>query len=79
MIIREHLSEKELSIRWRISKRTLQRWRSKGKGPAYTKMEYPVRYPLDGVEAYEVMHTRLTLGRAVASTNVLTANMEFAS
>ncbi len=79
MNTREYLSEKELSIRWRISPRSLQRWRSKGKGPAYTKMEYPVRYPLDGVETYETTHTYLTVSRVVVPTKGLTANMERAS
>jgi hypothetical protein len=57
MITREHLSEKELSIRWRISPRTLQRWRLKGEGPAYTKVGRSIRYPLYAVEAYEALHT----------------------
>ncbi len=54
---KEHLSEKELSNRWHVSRRSLQRWRSENKGPTYIKVGSCVRYPLDAVEMYELTHT----------------------
>ena len=54
---KEHLSEKELSSRWHVSRRTLQRWRAENKGAAYIKVGSCVRYPLDAVEMYELTHT----------------------
>lgn len=48
-----HLLEDELSERLRISVRTLQRWRWKGKGPNYLKLGGRVVYRISDVEAWE--------------------------
>ena len=44
-----YLTETELAIRWRLSPKTLQRWRSTGsRGPGFTKFSKKVLYPLEG-------------------------------
>lgn len=47
------LSEIELANRWGISPKTLQRWRSEQRGPAYIKLSKCVRYHIENVLAYE--------------------------
>lgn len=47
------IRERELAERWKTSRRTLQRWRAQGLGPAYILMVGAVRYRLADVVAYE--------------------------
>lgn len=49
-----HLTQAELSRRWRISRFTLERWRCRGRGPRFLKIGGRVLYRLEDVEAYEV-------------------------
>lgn len=51
-----HLREDELARRWRISPRTLQRWRSKGQAPAHLLIGHRVLYRQGDVEAFERRH-----------------------
>ena len=46
---RRVLNENELAQRWGISPKTLQRWRSEGRGPKYLKLSKRVSYPLETV------------------------------
>ena len=48
------LTEKELSCRWNISRRTLQRWRKEGSAPDFMYVGRSVRYPIGSVEQHEV-------------------------
>lgn len=48
-----HLNQVELSRRWSISPRTLERWRWLGQGPQYLKIGGRVVYRLADIEAYE--------------------------
>jgi hypothetical protein len=48
-----HLNEDQLAKRWKISERTLQRWRSTDKGPAFLKLGWRVVYALSDIEAWE--------------------------
>jgi len=48
-----HLSQSDLSERWTISPRTLERWRWAGCGPRYLKIGGRVVYRLEDIEAYE--------------------------
>jgi len=50
---RRVLSENELAQRWGISPKTLQRWRSEGRGPHYYKLSKRVSYPLETVTEFE--------------------------
>ena len=50
---RRVLSEIELAQRWGVSPKTLQRWRTEGRGPQYLKLSKRVTYPLDVIAQYE--------------------------
>lgn len=47
------LREDELARRWRISLRTLQRWRAQGLGPAHLVIGRRILYRRAEVEDYE--------------------------
>jgi hypothetical protein len=48
-----YLSEQSLANRWGFTQRTLQRWRSQNKGPAYINMCGHIRYRKEDIEAFE--------------------------
>ena len=48
-----YLTQSELSVRFRVSPRTLERWRWLKTGPKYTKLGGKIVYSLADVEAYE--------------------------
>jgi hypothetical protein len=48
-----HLNQVQLSRRWSISPRTLERWRWLKAGPPYLKVGGRVVYRLEDVEQYE--------------------------
>jgi hypothetical protein len=58
-----HLNQVELSRRWNISPRTLERWRWLGEGPAHLKIGGRVLYRLQDIEAFEAAQLRLPAGR----------------
>ncbi len=64
-----HLNQVELSRRWSLSPRTLERWRWLGQGPQYLKIGGRVVYRLDDIEAYEAqqLHTNPTAKAGVLS------------
>ena len=43
----------ELADRWRMSERTLERWRTEGYGPAWHRIGGVIRYARVEVEAFE--------------------------
>lgn len=47
------MNETELAARWNLSPKTLQRWRSEGRGPRYMKMSKRVVYPIDEIFDFE--------------------------
>lgn len=47
------VNQKELAARWKISHRTLERWRWAQEGPRYLKIGGRVVYRLTDVEAFE--------------------------
>ena len=55
-----HLNQIELSRRWSVSPRTLERWRWLRQGPQYLKVGGRVLYRLLDVEAYEAEHLHLS-------------------
>lgn len=63
-----YLNQIELAARWRISPRTLERWRWCGDGPRFVKIGGRVIYPLADVEAYEAAQTRTCTGPAETAT-----------
>jgi len=48
-----YLTQVELAVRWRISPRTLERWRWAGDGPRFIKIGGLVRYRLEDIEVFE--------------------------
>ena len=54
----QHLNQNALAIRWRISPRSLERWRWLKQGPPYLKVGGKVLYRLTDVEAYEQAQLR---------------------
>ena len=53
-----HLNQIDLARRWRISERTLERWRWLKQGPAYLKIGGRVAYRMEDVEAFEAARLR---------------------
>jgi predicted site-specific integrase-resolvase len=58
----KHLNPFQLSRRWGIAPKTLQNWRSQGKGPAFIKVGGHVLYRMEDIERYE--HERLQIKTA---------------
>ena len=54
-----HLTQWDLARRWKMSHRTLERWRHRGTGVPYLKIGGRVAYCLADVEAYEAERKRL--------------------
>lgn len=44
-----YLTQSELAARWRISPRTLERWRYRKSGPSFTKIGCKVTYAIEDV------------------------------
>ncbi len=44
-------TEADLASRWRMSPKTLQRWRTEGRGPHYLKLGKRVTYTINAIEA----------------------------
>lgn len=47
------LNQAELAIRWKISEKTLERWRYEGKKPSYVKLHGRVLYRREDILAFE--------------------------
>ena len=54
----KHLNQIELSRRWTVSPRTLERWRWRNEGPVYLKIGGRVAYRLDDIETFETQQAR---------------------
>jgi hypothetical protein len=65
----KHLNQVELSRRWSLSPRTLERWRWLGLGPAYLKIGGRVVYQLEDVEAFEAQ-ARANMKRHIPPASV---------
>jgi hypothetical protein len=61
---RPYLTQVELAALWRISPRTLERWRWAGEGPSFVKIGGRVRYRPEDVESFEANHLRRITGPA---------------
>jgi DNA-binding XRE family transcriptional regulator len=53
-------TQAELARRWRVSPRTLERWRSEGYGPAWLTIGGSIRYRLADVLVFERARRRGT-------------------
>lgn len=63
---RRVLSETELAQRWGVSPKTLQRWRTEGRGPKYLKLSKRVTYPLEAIAEYEHCALHVSTSERVA-------------
>jgi hypothetical protein len=54
----DHLIQADLAERWRMSPRTLERWRWQRIGPPYLKVGGRVVYRLEDIVAYEAANLR---------------------
>ena len=54
----QHLDQTALARRWRISPRSLERWRWLKQGPSYLKVGGKVLYRITDIEAYEQAQLR---------------------
>jgi predicted site-specific integrase-resolvase len=52
------LNPRELATRWRVSPKTLERWRNDGCGPTYVKLHGRILYRLTEIESFEARRTR---------------------
>ena len=60
----KHLNQIELSRRWSLSPRTLERWRWLREGPVYLKIGGRVLYRLVDIEAFEAEQRRASKSAA---------------
>ena len=70
----QHINQIELSRRWRLSPRTLERWRYRGTGPQYLKVGGRVVYRLSDIEAFEATQihaSRDVVPRSIAPLRVV--------
>tara|TARA_R110002074_G_scaffold147861_1_gene298921 strand:+ start:577 stop:780 length:204 start_codon:yes stop_codon:yes gene_type:complete len=59
---RRYLTRNELAARWRVSRRTLERWAAEGYGPPVVAIGGNVRYRLTEIETWEARQTRSSRG-----------------
>lgn len=57
----KHLCQEDLARRWRLSCRTLERWRWLGQGPRFLKIGGRVVYRIEDIEAFEAAGLRVPL------------------
>ncbi|AIF81437.1 hypothetical protein I862_04385 [endosymbiont of Acanthamoeba sp. UWC8] len=67
MTDKQFLNQIEVSKRWSISPRTLERWRWLGTGPCFVKIGGLVRYKLEDVKQYENDHILSSTSEAFIS------------
>lgn len=56
--LRPWLTQADLARHWRLSGRTLARWRAEGYGPPWAVLGGSVRYRREDVRAFEAAHQR---------------------
>ena len=52
------LTQRELASRWRLSERTLEKWRQQRRGPAHLHIGGRVRYAADEIAQFETENLR---------------------
>ena len=64
-----HFNQTDLSRRWKLSARTLERWRWQKIGPTYLKVGGRVIYRLEDVEAFETSRLQQPAPAIIKSSN----------
>jgi hypothetical protein len=54
----KHLNQIDLARRWRLSERTLERWRWCRQGPKFLKIGGRVVYRIEDIEAFEAQQVK---------------------
>jgi hypothetical protein len=67
----KHLNQIELSRRWSISPRTLERWRWLHQGPRYLKIGGRIVYRLDDIEAYEAAQVHAPIASSASAPSAI--------
>ena len=63
----KHLNQVELSRRWTVSPRTLERWRWLKQGPDFIKVGGRVVYAIEDIESFEAARRRrFSIGKSAA-------------
>lgn len=65
-----HFHQVELARRWKLSPRTLERWRWTGQGPMFIKLGGRVVYRLQDIEAFETEQLRSSTTGQLQSQNI---------
>ena len=52
-MLANHLTQLDLARRWRLSPRSLERWRTTGQGPIFLKVGKRIVYRVEDVIAFE--------------------------
>lgn len=65
-----HLHQVELARRWKLSPRTLERWRWLGQGPRHIKIGGRVVYRMQDVEEFEADNVRTSTSSVLPSRMV---------
>ena len=60
-----HFNQAELAFHWRISPRTLERWRWSKTGPVFLKIGGRVIYRLEDIEAFKKASIKHAVAMAV--------------
>ncbi|WP_263080156.1 helix-turn-helix domain-containing protein [Endozoicomonas sp. Mp262] len=61
----KHLNVRELSRRWGIKIRTLERWRHTGFGPCFLRLGGRVMYREEDIEEFERRHCYISTSQSV--------------
>ena len=61
----QFLNARELAARWRVSAKTLERWRCEGSGPVYLKLHGKILYRMADVESFEDRRCRVSSSSAI--------------
>ena len=61
----KHLNVRELSRRWGIKIRTLERWRYTGFGPCFLRLGGRVMYREEDIEAFERSHCYISTSQSI--------------
>lgn len=69
-MLKLNFNEADLAERWGVSPKTLQRWRTEGRGPKYLKLSKRVIYPLEQIQAFEARALYASTSEKTPSTLV---------
>lgn len=65
----KHLNQYQVSERWGISHRTLERWRWAGVGPRFLKIGGRVMYRQEDIDLYEANQLRASTAENTSSSH----------